>query len=129
MPTDINDMLRHLRAHIAPDYEDGPPPISFDGEVECLRYAFRALNTRHAFVPGMIIRQKPGCRVYKDTPNGVAIVVEMLDEIILETETSSQTSGFRIPMDMIIALRSADGDINLFHVDSRRFEPYPGLAP
>jgi hypothetical protein len=118
----LSDLLNAMSAQ-----EDEPKiKISLGGEIECLTDAYCALLTTHKFTPGMIIRQKPACRIYKDLgDNGIAIVIELLPEPILTGLNEHYGSdGLRMPVDMVVGeWRASAGAFVIHHVDSRRFEP------
>lgn len=112
-----------------PMVEDNEEPdrtsISREGEIACLRDALDALMTKNEFKVKMIVRQKPACKGYKSySDNGLAIVVELLDEPIIRVDVDSTSGHYRESMDMIVGEWDANqGVFVTFHVDSRRHEP------
>ena len=120
---DRANFLKFLNEGVSDEQER--PKLAADIErirlVDCLA----ALNTRHEFRVGMIVRQKPQARIYKEFgDNGLAIVVELLSKPIIEPGgIGVGTAHFREPLDMIVGSLEGEKDFCLFHVDSRRFEP------
>lgn len=125
MPS-LGDMLRDMGAE-----SDAleRPKLAPDIEAIRLRDALAALNVRHEFRPGMIVRQKPQAQSYQTLGgNDMAIVVELLDEPIIDDESEVGSAYYRQRLDMIIGAifpRGARVTFNFYHVDSRRFEPVP----
>jgi hypothetical protein len=110
-----------------------PPAPKLAPDVEALRLAdcYAAFNTKHTFHPGDIVRQKPQAAMnvpYGD--NDLAIVIRMLPEPVINQSAAASSPWFREPMDMIVGSledspsRGDHGAFCLYHVDSRRFEPW-----
>jgi hypothetical protein len=122
----MSDALRAMLSG-AGDEQEQRPRISRIGEFAVLRDALAAFNTAHEFRVGMIVRQKRQCPTYEEhSDNGLSIVVELLAEPIVDTLASTVGSAYyRHRLDMVIGERLGDGRFQLFHVDSRRYEPAP----
>lgn len=121
------ELLARLANQDRDDDEPQRAKIAPDIEATLLRAALVAYNTRHEFQPGMIVRQKNNCGIYKNTSaNGLSIVVEVLKEPITTGDDVS-SCYFRIVNDLVIANLTPDGDFAVWHVDGRRFEPVPEL--
>jgi len=123
--------IQMMRASAEAD-DDEPPArqkISREGEIENLRCALRSLQTVNTFAVGMIVRQKPSCRLYRDAgDNGLSIVVEILPKAVIGNAGRNDDSGspyYQHHTDMRIGQWDKDGDFVVFHVDSTRFEPAP----
>lgn len=93
-------------------------------QIKDLIERYRRLNERHEFNPGDIVEWKPELcnRKLKDPQ----IVIEVLDEPLLDAEkNNSGSSYFREPLDIIVGAIDEDVDfLILFHLDSRRLQPY-----
>ena len=109
------------------DYYSSHPKITAIGEAEVLASMLMEFNYKHEFRPGMIVRQKPQCAIFNlYSDNGLAIVVEVLAEALMEPTANSNQRQYRQPMDMIVGARMVGGSapkFTLWHVNSRRFEP------
>lgn len=78
----------------------------------------------HSFKKAQIVKWKNGLR-NKRYPfeNQPAIVVDILNPPLINEEDSG-TPYFREPMDILLGFIHEDGDFDVLHYDSRRFEPY-----
>jgi hypothetical protein len=99
--------------------------------VDALRETCNAFHARETFKPGDVVRWKERLRNRSMPPYDIpAVVVEILPEPILDTESSSGTTSFREPLDIVIALyvdsdSGEDEGVGIYHFDSRRFELHP----
>lgn len=96
-----------------------------------LRERYARLNQSHRFKPGDLVTWKPGLMNRRVPLRGQpAVVVSVLAEPILDTETESGSTYFREPHDLVLGViwdkEPGRGDFVLFHFDSRRFEPWVG---
>ncbi len=74
--------------------------------------------------PGMLAKWKPGMRNKKLPEYGSAcIVVERID-VVFDKVDESGRPYFREPLDIVMGMTDVDGDMVLFHYDSRRFMPF-----
>lgn len=107
------------------------PPFSEDADeikVE-LTKRLELFQQEHTFHVGQFVQWKPGLdnkkRPRKKEP---AIVVRTLDEPIFDPdETNAGSPLFRDPLDIILGMLSTDGELLLYHFNSRRFEPLPSV--
>ena len=91
---------------------------------EDLKGLLKTFNEKHEFKPGMLIKWKKGMKIQKFPEEGEpVIVVKVLDEPVFGTTDESGSPYFRIPLDIICGI-VMDEIFELFHYDSRRFEPY-----
>ncbi|WP_438352331.1 hypothetical protein [Microbacterium sp. CJ88] len=83
---------------------------------------YRALTTHESFAPGDLVVWKPGLknrvRPAYDEP---AVVVEVLDNPVLNTESDPSSVYFREPLDILIGILDDEEEILVYHFDSRRF--------
>ncbi|MEM4720893.1 MAG: hypothetical protein QXT73_02350 [Candidatus Methanomethylicaceae archaeon] len=123
---DLTDLLRAALAQ----YEGGANRRKAGGkvvvvDVERLLQAYEQLTKKHTFKPGQLVTWKPGLKNFRrpnyDEP---AVVVEVLEEPIYNTQDSVGSPYFRMPMDIVLGLIDEDGDFMMYHFDSRRFQPY-----
>lgn len=94
-----------------------------------LRELYRRLLSREqvAFCPGMLVRWKPGLRNKLFPRNGQeAIVVEVLAKPVCDETCDPGFTYFREPLDLVLGVQDPEGDLLLWHYDSRRFEACPG---
>jgi hypothetical protein len=92
-----------------------------------LRELFRRLEQRHVFRPGMLVRWKSGLRNARIPAYGQeAVVVEVLGVSLFDESMGPGFTYYREPLDLVLGIQIPDGDLLLWHFDSRRFEPCPG---
>lgn len=104
--------------------EGARPKLDADIERIRLRDCLGALNVKHEFRVGMIVRQKPQAVAYKQFgDNNQVIVVELLEKAIISPERNAGSCNYRMRIDMIVGSLEGGKEFCLFHVDSRRFEP------
>ena len=75
---------------------------------------------RHTFSVGDIVRWKDGLR--NRSTVGPFVVVEVLDSPRIDGEKNSGCLSFYEPLDVLLGSLDADGDFDVYHYDSRRFE-------
>lgn len=108
------------------DSDEDEPRLALPFAAQDLRDGLTALTTPHSFKIGTIVRQKASCRIYVERyPAEPAIICEILDTPMVETEQGSGSPYFNIPMDIVIGRRGENGEFLTFYVDSRRFELVP----
>lgn len=101
------------------------PKITYAGEVANLREAYRAVNQPHLFLPGDIIRQREGCRLYQEySDNSIRVFLEYMTEPRTVIDDDGNTRRF----DAVTGMWT-DGVFLTFQVDSSRFEPAPDEPP
>lgn len=94
-------------------------------DVRQLRLSYDRFLQNYNFQKGQVVKWKKGLKNRKfPEENQPAIVIEVLDEPIIQTERDSGTPYFREPLDIAIGIIDRDGDFLIFHYDKRRFEPY-----
>lgn len=93
-------------------------------EVARLRSRQALFSAPHSFQVGDVVRWKEGFKNKKKPETGQpAIVLEVLPTPI--TDPTDETAGnpyFREPLDVKLALLDSDGEMMVYHFDSRRFE-------
>ena len=96
-----------------------------------LQKKYAALSKRHTFKPGQLVTWKSGFRNRRVPVYGeCAIVVSVLPEPVLDPEERSAGSPlFREPLDIVLGILDEDGELLMYHFDSRRFEPFESPAP
>ena len=97
------------------------------GTVLLERYAL--LNQQHPFKPGDLVCWKPGLKNRRLPAYGTpAVVLEVLDPAILDTEQESGSTYFREALSLVLGLfwdrEPGRGDFVAFHFDGRRFEAW-----
>ncbi|MFP4077132.1 MAG: hypothetical protein ACLFTD_11735 [Halochromatium sp.] len=95
------------------------------GSVLLERYA--QLNQQQPFKPGDLVCWKPGLRNRRVPAYGTpAVVLEVLDPPIADSERESGSAYFREPLSLVLGLfwdqDPGRGDFVIFHFDGRRFE-------
>lgn len=92
-----------------------------------LRERYALLNQQQPFKPGDLVCWKPGLRNRRVPAYGApAVVLEVLDAPIADTETESGSTYFREPLNLVLGLfwdrEPGRGDFVAFHFDGRRFQ-------
>lgn len=127
--TTLADLLEQATAHALKE-KLGSAPMPDDEAADALREHFKVWATQHRFEPGQIIRQKRGVADYKGSPKSeLHIFLEYADAQALgrlEPVSPYSNEAASVP-DALIGELSADGGMTIFLMDSRRFEPVPGL--
>ncbi len=92
-----------------------------------LRELSEAMDRRHLFRPGQIVRWKPGLRNRRAPDyNEPAIVRAVLTEPVADEGQFGRDSGspgFREPLTLVLGFLVDDGDFLEFYYDGRQFEP------
>jgi|SRR5216684_775373 len=124
-PGEIVALKRALAESIRRTTETPQGPIlTVEQQRQTLRETFERLNVRHAFVPGQIVRWKPGLRHrLLPAPEQLAIVLEVLQQPIYDQIPDSNQINFREPLDIRLGVLGPFGDLVPYWFDSRRFEP------
>lgn len=90
---------------------------------DALTERFASLSETAHFSPGDLVVWKPllknRVRPAYDEP---AIVIEVLDAPVRNTEADPSSTYFREPLDIVLGVLDDDGEILVYHFDSRRFE-------
>lgn len=109
------------------DIDDDLLDSPLDGLAQALQERFRSLNAHEVFKPGDLVCWKPGLRNRRfpryDRP---AVVLEVLDVPVLDSESDSGLTYFRDPLDLVLGLFLDEGEHRgnflTWHFDSRRFK-------
>lgn len=104
-------------------------PASYDNDSpsdhERLVGAFKALNQKHHFTSGDLVRWKAGLSNRPRPVEGAAvIVVDVLSEPLMDHENNSGSPYFREPLTITVGDLDSDGDFTIWHLDVRRLEPF-----
>ena len=94
-----------------------------------LRERYALLSQMHPFKPGELVCWKPGLKNRRLPAYGTpAVVLEVIDPPIPDTEQESGSTYFREPLSLVLGLfwdrEPGRGDFVAFHVDGRRFEAW-----
>lgn len=117
---------------------DGPAMVNLDDELlespvdglaQALQERFQSITTHHSFQPGDLVCWKPGLRNRHFPQYGVpAVVLEVLDVPVRDSEQESGCTYFREPLDIVLGVFLDEGehrgDFLAWHFDSRRFQPW-----
>lgn len=96
-----------------------------DSHLENLGVAFASFGHTHKFEIGQVVKWKPNMNNKKlPKQNQPAIVVEVLEKVLIDEETSASSTYFQEPLDIVLGVFGKDGTFLTFYHDSRRFEPY-----
>jgi hypothetical protein len=94
-------------------------------DVKDLQASYERLLQTYNFQKGQLVIWKKGLKNRKfPEENQPAIVIEVLDEPLIQSERDSGTPYFREPLDIALGIIDRDGDFLIFHYDQRRFKPY-----
>ena len=114
---------------------DAPNPLldeadlDLEGDVAAaLRERFAKFQEHHAFQPGDLVTWKPGLKNRRFPAYGQpAVVMQVLDPPLYDSENDSGDTYFREPLDLILGLFLPEGphrgDFLTWHFDGRRFQP------
>lgn len=103
--------------------ERAPPP---EGVAQRLRALYARLRESHGFQPGDLVRWKSGLKDRKRPLEGEpAIVLEVLDAPIHDSQADAGSAYFREPYDLRLGVLHQDGVLVAYWYNSQRFEPYP----
>ena len=89
---------------------------------DTLTHCYNSFNETHKFAPGDITQWKPNMRHKKAT--GPFIVMEVLPNAIIDESESTGSPYYREPTDLVVGYLHDEYGFMLFHMDSRRLEPY-----
>lgn len=107
---------------------DDEPLDDLNGDLGAvLRERHRALTQPQHFAPGDLVTWKPGLKNRRGPRYGrPAVVVEVLDTPVWDTERDSGSTYFREPLDCVLGViwdeDPGRGEFVTFHYDSRRFQ-------
>jgi hypothetical protein len=96
-----------------------------DETLELLAQNYKKFNKTHVFRPGDLVEWKPGLRNKKS--EGPFVVDAMLDSPVLDLNENCSTAYFREPLDVIVCAQIEMAFV-LFHLDSRRLQPFTPAA-
>jgi hypothetical protein len=121
------DALNKLTEALATERVDKILRYRTPSVVEDLRRSCAAYHApQRPLKVGEIIRWKEGLKNKRHPAYDQPVVVwEIVDPPRVNSAESSGSQYFYEPLDLIIAYFLEDGDIGVYHVDSRRFEPHP----
>jgi hypothetical protein len=93
---------------------------------EELQERLQQLQKNSTFTQGELVEWKPGLRNKNRPAYGEpAVIVEKLSEPIFSLTDESGSAYFREPLDLIAGvIDTSDGHFDLYHYDSRRFQPF-----
>lgn len=115
----IAAMLAQVKAGVEQE-DDG-----VDRSIERCKALVEKLNEHHAFRAGDLVQWKPGLRANKIPAYGEPMLVaEVLEAPVTDGVDDPGSPYFRQPLDFIGASIDQEGDLCLYHFESRRFEPY-----
>lgn len=90
-----------------------------------LRKLLTVFQKHYDFKPGDIVRWKPSMKNRKRPAYGEpAVVVNVLSDPIHESKEDAGSPYYHEPLTLVLGVIDSDGDLLLFHYDSRRFEPF-----
>ena len=117
-------LLENLSKESNKGTEPAVEQIYDDAYISRLKVSYEAMLTQNTFSKGQLVRWKLGLKNRRlPQENQPAIVWEVLAEPIIQNDKESGTPYFREPLDIALALLDKDGDLVIFHYDSKRFEP------
>lgn len=97
--------------------------------VGSLRSQFASLSSEESFSLGDLVVWKPLLKNRVRPAYGEpAIVVEVLDKPVRNTEADPSSTYFREPLDIVLGVLDDDGELVVYHFDSRRFTRPPDTA-
>jgi hypothetical protein len=91
-----------------------------DIEAHLLRDALSTFSRKAELRVGMVVKFKPAMAKYQATPNGLFIVVDLLQSPVCGEVNEGKRADYA---DMIAGRLDDDGDLITFYADSRLFEP------
>ena len=102
-----------------------PSPFTAEEQVQRLQRSYEALNIKHAFKPGQIVRWKKGLQNKRLPREGdPAIVMSLETASVRDKDVSAGSAYFNEPLDIVLGVIDPDGDFASYYFDSRRFEPW-----
>jgi hypothetical protein len=99
-------------------------PRTSESKMKALNTKVKLLEEKHELKEGDFVRWKSGLKNKKYPKEGEpAYVLEVLEKQIIKEDKDPGSPYFREPLDIVLAfLEEEDGDLLIFHYDSRRFE-------
>lgn len=132
-PLSSRDLLAKIGiddlAHETLLFDDEPLDSPLDDLAAALRGRFLSLTDAQRFAAGDVVTWKPGLRNRRWPSDGKpAIVVELLDPPVHDSEKDSGNPYFREPLDIALGVFIEDGphrgDFVIWHVDGRRLQTW-----
>jgi len=125
---DLNDLLKSKLFEFLSERKkitDIPSEDELAEVKEKLLQSYSSLCEKYSFKVGQLIEWKEGLKNKARPRQGEpAIVIELYDNPVFDSEKDSGTPYFREPLDMVIGVIENTADtILFFHVDKRRFKP------
>jgi len=125
---DLNDLLKTKLLEALSEKKqifEALPEEKVSQIKEKLLNSYSALCESYSFEVGQLIEWKDGLKNKARPRSGEpAIVINIYDEPIFDSEKDSGTPYFKEPLDMVIGVIEEKPETLLFfHVDSRRFKP------
>jgi hypothetical protein len=104
--------------------QDDESEVYDSAYIENLQQCYRAMEEKHSFHKGQLVKWKPHLNNKKLPKLGQpAIVLDILDSPIVDEEEPSSTY-FREHLDIVLGVFDPNGTFLKFYYDSSRFEPY-----
>ena len=122
---DKEKILRLLEGLASSSYQSDYDPNG-EKKVEPLKELFHKFNEKHQFKPGDIVKWKNSLKNRKRPRYGEPAIVLRFDsqpKLYIE-DKGPETPYFKEPLDLVLGLLDEDGDFDIYHFDSRRFEPF-----
>ncbi len=112
------DLLKQLISYASTEKKSVATP-------EKLKELYAKYNEKHKFKVGDIVKWKPGFKDRKLPLEGEpAIVIEILDQPIFDSQNDAGSHYFREPYDLRLGALHSDGTFVAYHYNSSRFEPF-----
>jgi hypothetical protein len=90
-----------------------------------LRSLYELLTTNHTFSPGELVKWKHGLKNKRRPDYDIPVVVlALVHPPVNDHEQNAGSAYFREPLDLVIGIMDDDDELDGYHVDSRRFEPF-----
>jgi hypothetical protein len=120
------DLFVRLSESILKDISSETTARASGAYAELLQELHHKFKQEHEFKEGELIRWKSGLKNKRRPEDGEpCIVIEVLKETIQNSpESGAGSAYFREPLDLLIGIVDDDKELSIYHVDSRRFEPY-----
>ncbi len=100
-------------------------PLQAAGQAAVLQERLELLSRPHTFAVGDLVQWKCGLTNRKMPSAGQpGIVVEVLAKPVTDSTEKTGSPYFGEVLDVRIGVLEPDGDLLIFHMDSRRFEPF-----
>ena len=95
-------------------------------KIEPLKELFLKFSKKHQFKSGDIVKWKNSLKNRKRPRYGEPGIVLRFDsspKLFIE-DKGPETPYYKEPLDLVLGLLDADGEFDIYHFDSRRFEPF-----